>query len=63
VGWRFKSRRCHPKFWTIYRLSARAIYLGQVTAPDETKAIKVAIKEIPVTNPNHQQRLVARKAN
>ena len=48
--------------WAIYRLSARAIYLGQVNAPDEDKAIKVAIKELPVTNPEHQKRLVARKA-
>lgn len=50
------------KAWAIYRLSARAIYLGQVNAPDENKAIKVAIKELPVTNPEHQKRLVARKA-
>ena len=48
--------------WAIYRLSVRAIYLGQVTAPDEDKAIRVAIKELPVTNPEHQKRLVARKA-
>jgi hypothetical protein len=48
--------------WAIYRLSARAIYLGQVNAPAEDKAIKVAIKELPVTNPEHQKRLVARKA-
>lgn len=48
--------------WAIYRLSARAIYLGQVNAPDEAIAIKVAIKELPVSNPEHQKRLVARKA-
>jgi hypothetical protein len=41
---------------------ARAIYLGQVNAPDEAKAIKVAIKELPVANAAHQKRLVARKA-
>ena len=41
--------------WAIYRLSSRAIYLGQVTAPDADNAVKVAIKELPVTNPHHQQ--------
>jgi hypothetical protein len=37
--------------WAIYRLAAKAIYLGQVTAPDEDKAVKAAIKQLPVTNP------------
>jgi hypothetical protein len=48
--------------WAIYRLAANAIYLGQVNALDEVKAIKIAIKELPVSNPVHQKRLVARKA-
>ena len=39
--------------WAIYRLAAKAIYLGQVTAPDERAAIKTAIKELPVSNPEH----------
>lgn len=56
------AKRRSEQSWAIYRLSARAIYLGQVTAPDENKAIKTAIKELPVTNPEHQKRLVARKA-
>jgi len=40
----------------IYRLAAKAIYLGQATALDEWEAIKIAIKELPVTNPHHQMR-------
>lgn len=48
--------------WEIYRLTGRAIYLGQVNAPDEASAIKIAIEELRVSNPEHQKRLVARKA-
>jgi hypothetical protein len=54
-GWRGSD-------WAIYRLSAKAIYLGQVSAPDEEKAIKVAIEDFEIANPHHQQRLVARRA-
>jgi hypothetical protein len=47
--------------WTIFRLSAKdLLYLGQINAPDEDKAIKIAIKEFQITNPYHQARLVAR---
>jgi hypothetical protein len=49
--------------WEIYRLTGRAIYLGLVTAPDEVSAIKTAIEELRVINPEHQKRLVARKAD
>jgi hypothetical protein len=54
-----KSKR--EQTWAIYRLASKAIYLGQVTALDEDKAVKAAIKQLPVTNPHHQQKLVARK--
>lgn len=47
--------------WAIFRLAAKAMYLGQVTAPDETRAIKAAIKNLPVNNPEHRKRLIARK--
>jgi hypothetical protein len=30
-----------------------------VSAPDEWTSIKVAIKELPITNPHHQTRLIA----
>ena len=47
--------------WTIFRLSAEdLLYLGQINAPDEDKAIKIAIKKFQITNPDHQMRLVAR---
>lgn len=45
------------KTWAIYRPSAKGIYLGQVDAADEDKAIKIAIEEFGVTNPHHQKRI------
>jgi hypothetical protein len=50
--------------WAIYRLDGKAmIYLGRVFATNEDEAIKTAIEELAVTNPYHQKRLVARRAN
>jgi hypothetical protein len=54
-----KRRSLYPT-WAIFRLAAKAIYLGQVNAPDEKEAIATAIKELPVSDPHHQTRLVAR---
>jgi hypothetical protein len=34
-----------------------------VNAPDEKKTIKIAIEEIAVSNPRHQERLIARKVD
>ena len=58
-----KKRREHDPAWEIFRIANRNIYLGRVMAPDEKKAIKTAIEEIPVSNPEHQTRLVARKVD
>jgi hypothetical protein len=63
------SNQCRIKekqTWVIYRLSSRAVYLGQVTAPDTDTAItaiKIAIKTLPDRDPEHQKRLVTRKAD
>jgi hypothetical protein len=38
----------------------RAELLGVVTAPDEKSAIKVAIKEYQISDPEKQRRLAAR---
>ena len=37
------------------------IYIGNVVARDEREALKAAIKNLQVRNPEHQKRLVARK--
>ena len=47
--------------WEIYRIAARNIYVGNVVARDEKDALQAAIKNIPVKNPEHQKRLVARR--
>lgn len=48
--------------WAIFRRTAQEmIYMGEVTASDEDRAVKIAIDQLPVTNPHHQQKLVARR--
>ena len=48
--------------WRITRIKASpAVDLGTVEAPDADTAIRVAIKEFEVTNPEHQSRLAARR--
>ena len=43
--------------WRITRIKASpAVELGTVEAPDADTAIRVAIKEFEVTNPEHQMR-------
>lgn len=34
--------------WAIYCLALKTISFGQVTAPDEDKGIKAAIKQLPL---------------
>jgi hypothetical protein len=48
--------------WRISRIKATpAVDLGMVEAPDAEAAIKVAIERYGITNPWHQQRLVAQR--
>ena len=48
--------------WRISRIKASpAVELDTVEAPDADTAIRVAIKEFEVTNPEHQMRLAARR--
>jgi hypothetical protein len=36
--------------------------IGYVEAPDQEQAIRTAIREFAITNPEHQKRLVAQRA-
>lgn len=36
-------------------------YIGSVEAPDEKAAIAAAVKQLGITDPSRQQRLVARR--
>jgi hypothetical protein len=48
--------------WLIYRLKGTpAALLGHVEAPDEETAIKKAIEEFGITNPQLQKRLLAQR--
>jgi hypothetical protein len=48
--------------WRITRIRGnRADLLGVVTAADEKSAIKVAIEDYKITDPEKQKRLVARR--
>ena len=49
--------------WKVYRLKGSpAAFLGLVYAPDEKSALKAAIKELKISNPEHQKRLLIRRA-
>jgi hypothetical protein len=46
--------------WRISRIRATPTeFIGYVEAPDETEAIKNAVREYRITNPEKQKRLVA----
>ena len=48
--------------WRITRIKgSAAAYVGRVFAPDSEAAIKRAIVEFGITNPEHQKRLVAQR--
>ena len=47
--------------WQISRVAKKAIYLGQVEAPDAEAAIRAAIKKFDIEKPEHQVRLAARR--
>jgi hypothetical protein len=44
-------------WWT----APAAALIGYVEAPDQEQAIKAAIREYGITNPEHQKRLVAQR--
>jgi hypothetical protein len=49
--------------WTIYRVKGTpALNLGPVYAPDEETAIKKAIEEFKITNPEQQKPLIASRS-
>ena len=48
--------------WRITRIKASpAALIGWVEAPDAEQAIRAAIREFEITNPEHQKRLVAQR--
>ena len=49
--------------WEVYRpiKGSRGAFIGVVEAPDETSALKVAIREFGIVNPEYQQRLFVRR--
>ena len=38
-------RKPNPKTWTIYKVAAKAIWLGTIEAPDKRSAIETAAQE------------------
>jgi hypothetical protein len=52
-----------PLQWEVYRprKGAPGAFIGIVEAPDETSALKVAIAEFGIINPEHQNRLFVRR--
>lgn len=49
--------------WEIYRLKGSpAAFMGLVYAPDEESALKAAIEELEISNPEHQKSLLVRRA-
>ena len=48
--------------WRITRIKASsAALIGYVEAPDQEQAIKAAIREFAITDPEHQKRLAAQR--
>jgi hypothetical protein len=48
--------------WSIYRLRGTpAAFIGIVDAPDEASAIKKAIEDYNITDPEGQKRLIAQR--
>jgi hypothetical protein len=60
--WKRPSPREKLFRWRISRIrSTPAVEIGTVEAPDADRAIREAIKYYEITNPVHQERLVARR--
>ena len=53
-----------PTQWEVYRpiKGSPGAFIGVVEAPDETSALKAAIREFGIINPDHQKRLFVRRA-
>lgn len=45
--------------WRITLIRQKGEYIGMVDAPDAEAAIKIAIEEFGITDPQRQRRLVA----
>ena len=52
-----------PIQWEVYRpiKGAPRAFIGIIEAPDETSALKAAIEEFGIINPEHQNRLSVRR--
>ena len=52
-----------PLQWEVYRpiKGSPGAFIGIVEAPDETSALKTAIEEFGISNPEHQNRLFVRR--
>ena len=50
-----------PSVWRIYVIRRKQEYIGSVEASGEKAAIAAALKELGITDPSRQQRLVARR--
>ena len=52
-----------PTQWEVYRPIKGSLgeFIGVVEATDETSALKVAIREFGIINPEYQQRLFVRR--
>jgi hypothetical protein len=48
--------------WEVLRVTGSSpAFEGIVYAPDEKSALKAAITELKITNPEHQKRLIVRR--
>jgi hypothetical protein len=49
--------------WEVYRpiRGSSGAFIGVVEAPDETSALKAAIEEFGIINPEYQKRLFVRR--
>jgi hypothetical protein len=52
-----------PTQWEVYRpiKGSPGAFIGIVEAPDETSALKTAIEEFGIINPEHQNRVFVRR--
>ena len=48
-----------PRWWIIRIKATPAVAIGSVDAPDAKSAVREAIKMYGITNPHHQQQLMA----
>ena len=55
--------RKKPTQWEVYRpiKGSPGAFIGVVEAPDETSALKAAIEEFGIINPEYQKQLFVRR--